>query len=31
MELGRSIYDEFADTVGQDRLDKCLEISAKYE
>ncbi len=31
VEIGRSIYDKFADKVGQDRIDKCLEISAKYE
>ncbi|WP_147539149.1 TRAP transporter substrate-binding protein [Anaerotruncus rubiinfantis] len=30
VELGRSIYDQFADKAGQDRIDKCIEISAKY-
>ncbi len=31
VELGRSVYPEFADKIGQDRIDKCLEISARYE
>lgn len=29
--IGRSIYDKFAAKAGQERIDKCLEISAKYE
>lgn len=31
VDIGRSIYDKFADKIGQERIDKCLEISAKYE
>lgn len=31
VEIGRGIYDQFADQIGQERIDKCLEISAKYE
>lgn len=31
VKLGRSIYSKFADKIGQDRIDACLEISAKYE
>lgn len=31
MEVGRSIYGQFADKIGQERIDKCLEVSAKYE
>ncbi len=31
VKLGRSIYPKFADKVGQARIDKCLEVSAKYE
>lgn len=31
VELGRSVYPKFADKIGQDRIDKCLEISKKYE
>lgn len=31
VELGRSVYNQFADKAGQARIDKCLEISAKYE
>lgn len=31
VDIGRSIYDKFAGDIGQDRIDRCLEISAKYE
>ncbi|MCR5228727.1 MAG: TRAP transporter substrate-binding protein [Solobacterium sp.] len=31
VELGRSVYSQFADKVGQERIDMCLEVSAKYE
>lgn len=31
VELGRSVYPKFVDKIGQDRIDKCLEVSAKYE
>lgn len=31
VELGRTVYGQFADKVGQDRIDKCLEVSRKYE
>lgn len=31
VDIGRGIYDKFADKIGQERIDKCLEISAKYE
>lgn len=31
MKLGRSIHSKFADKIGQERIDACLAISAKYE
>ena len=31
MDLGRSVYPQFAEKAGQSRIDKCLEVSAKYE